>query len=470
MNKENSNNILKAGIWYTISAILTKSISFITIPIFTRIMTVSDYGIVSTFNSWASLLVVLTSLNLSYSVGRAKIDYGENLGQYIGSMQVLSVITSGIAAIIMVVFIDTLSNLMALSKVLIFTLCIYLLFEPAINYEQIGYRYRYQYKQNIAISVYISITNILLSLVLVVLYKHNKYMGRILGSVIPIVALSLFFWIKAAYGKRLCINPEYWKYGLLLSIPLIFHKLSLSILSQSDRILISKYCGNNWTGVYSVVYQYGTILSIITNAIAEAWLPWFHDSMKEQCIDKLKVNTYELVNLICLLGLGCIAAGPEAILILGGKNYVIGKWIVPPVVMAVVTQHIYTHYVNIEMHLKKTTIIAFGTALAAIVNIILNVIYIPQYGYIAAAYTTLVGYMLLLLMHFMITRFRLHQRIYDDKRMFIQWGFFLGASVSYLFIYGCGWVARYMYFMIFLLFYAFKIRKKWNIVEDFFKR
>ena len=92
---------------------------------------------------------------------------------------------------------------------------------------------------------------------------------------------------------------------------------------------------------------------------------------------------------------------------------------VPPIVLGILCQYIYTHYVNIELHLKKTKFVSFGTIFAALLNIILNAIFVPIYGFVAAAYTTFFSYICLLVIHYFITRFVLKINLYQNKFMFL---------------------------------------------------
>ena len=56
----------KAGLWFTICGFIQKGISFVTVPIFTRLLTTAQYGTVSVYNSWLSLVSIFCTLNLFY--------------------------------------------------------------------------------------------------------------------------------------------------------------------------------------------------------------------------------------------------------------------------------------------------------------------------------------------------------------------------------------------------------------------
>lgn len=424
----NSNSIkadstmqaLKAGTWYVISSVLVKAIAILTTPIFTRIMTQEQYGIAATFVSWCALLLPFCTVNLTFSIGRAKLDFPGKLDDYIGSMQLLSAVISVVIATLCLIFLRRVSEIIRLEEAVVVLLVIYLMFTPAIQFVQNGYRYRYLYKQNIAIAWYTGISTVLLSLLLMLFTAGDRGMLRIIGIVAPNCILSICFWMRSLHNGRLHFNIEYWKYGLRLSVPLVLHTVCLNILSQSDRVFIQTMEGETATAVYSLAYSYGLALSLVTNAIADGWLPWFHDHYFQGDFESIRKNTRKIVTLGCYVGLACIAFAPEAIQILGGKGYEAGVACIPPIVLGIVCQFIYTHYVNIELHLKKTKYVSIGTITAALINIVLNIVFIPRYGFVAAAYTTLASYFVLMIGHYLITRRILKVKLYQDGFMFIS--------------------------------------------------
>ena len=108
-------------------------------------------------------------------------------------------------------------------------------------------------------------------------------------------------------------------------------------------------------------------------------------------------------------------AAPEILLLIGGWKYLDAKNCFLPLFSSVVAQFCYTLYVNIEQYSKKTWAIASGTLIAAGINVMLNFILIPQYGYVAAAYTTLIGYLMLFAIHYTFVRIIGYKNVYNDK-------------------------------------------------------
>lgn len=81
------------------------------------------------------------------------------------------------------------------------------------------------------------------------------------------------------------------------------------------------------------------------------------------------------------------------------KEYYSGIYMIPPLVFASFEMYMYTVYVNVEYYYKSTKYIAFNTIVAAVTNIVLNFIFVPMFGGMAACFTTVASYMVSFIMH-----------------------------------------------------------------------
>ena len=424
-------NAFKAGVCYSISAIAAKSISIITTPIFTRMMTTSDYGLAATFSSWYSIFLIICTANLSYSHSRGKIDFQNNFVKYVGATHTLSYLITGIFSAIALVFISPVSKALDMNPLLMVLLLLYLFAGGTVNLAQSENRYQYDYKKNIFITLFTTVGTVAFTFLFLIFIKENRYYAKILGFVVPAILLAGWIFISELQKKAFCINFEYWKYGLRISLPLVFHTISLNILTQSDRIIINKFCGNDAAGVYSLIYQYAMLVNIILNAINESWNPWFHDTYHEKKYNSINTNIMPLNAFVAYVCIGCITVGPEAILILGGEQYLSGKNCIAPIVLGLMAQFLFSHYIILEVHHKETQYTSFGTIVAASINLVLNIIFVPIFGFTAAAYTTLIAYLVLYLIHLFITKKMLKINLYQDFKLFM-WFIIVGvyAGVS----------------------------------------
>lgn len=410
----------RAGVWYTLSSLIVKAIGIISTPIYTRLLSPEEYGVASTFFSWYTLLITICSLDLVISIGRAKHDFPNKLKEYTTSLQVLSFFATLGLIIIGIIFFKPLVKIMELNPIVLAILMVYLLFGPTILFNQARFRYEYRYKENIFILFFTAISTVILSIIFISLFDDRGYIGIALGTAVPTIILAVFLWIKALKTKSININKEFWKYGLVISIPMLIHTLSFNLLSQSDIILINKISGAESAGIYSLAYRYSTLIAIVITAINQAWQPWFHDKYFVGDYKEIRKQTKKLTILGCFIGICCVAIAPEAIKVLGPQSYSVGVWVVPPVVIGIICQFLYGNYINIEIHLKNTKFASIGTLMAALLNVGLNLIFIPKYGYIAAAYSTLLCFVFLLGIHLIITRYLLKVKLYDEKFMVVS--------------------------------------------------
>lgn len=439
-DKEKGSKVVKSSIWYTIANVSIRAVAIITTPIYTGMLTTADYGRANTFNSWIDVFNVFACLCVVYSIGRAKLDFPDRFDEYMSSLQGLSSSFGFILLVLAFIFRESLSGWIHYEVPLAVGLFAYLCVAPSVEYMMQKCRYEYRYKENILISVITCVGQVALSILLMLLFNDRRYIGKILGVMLPTAIMGVVFYIRFIVKGKVFYNREYWTYALKIGLPMIPHALALILLAQMDRIMIKGICGDGDAGLYIFGYSFATLLMIFTNAIGQAYLPWFNETLFDGERDRIRQIQKKLVLLGCFLSFGFIAVSPEALMILSISNnsYWIAKYVVPPIVLGTLAQYFYTNYVNVEIFCKKTSIIAMGSCLAALINYILNYAFIPRFGYIAAAYTTFASYIVLMLMHYIMVRFVLKEQVYDDLYMFAAMLVMTLIGITYLLLYGDG--------------------------------
>ena len=117
--------------------------------------------------------------------------------------------------------------------------------------------------------------------------------------------------------------------------------------------------------------------------------------------------------MFCIMAILIMLLSPEVLMILGGRSYLEAKYVMTPVAMGCVCQFLYTLFVNVEQYKKNTIGMAIASVSAAFLNYFLNLLFIPIYGYIAAAYTTLVSYLFLLIVHMLLVKRMGYEKTYS---------------------------------------------------------
>ncbi len=416
MSKSNNIKALKSGVWYTATNFITKSIGFITTPIFTRLLSHNDFGLYSNYNSWLVIFTVFATLNLGSSFISARYDHEENFDGYVFSTLTLSSIVTVALAAVFNLFPSVFTDITGLELRHLNIMVVYLLLFSAVELFQARERYYYKYKVSAATSIIIAVSTALLSVFLVVT-MDNKLDGRIIGSALPtIIAGVLLYIVIIKRGKR--VNVSYWKYALPICLPFIPHALSLFLLNSMDKIMITKMCGAEDNALYSVAYSCGAAITMLVTSMNTAFSPWLGEKLHfKKYSEILKVSKYYIL-LFVFFACGIMLLTPELLLILGGSSYYEAVNVMPPVAFGCVCQFMYTLYVNVEQYNKKTIGMAFASIIAAVSNFVLNAIFIPQFGYIAAAYTTLASFAILLFIHMGLVKRMGLTCLYPSKLIF----------------------------------------------------
>lgn len=398
------NNIkaLKSGVWYIVANFLTAASAFLTTPIFTRLLTQEEYGLYNNFTSWQSILAILCTFNVGVSLISARYDYENNLDQYIFSAIGMSAASVLIETVILNLFSDWSQSFFSLSTTYLNLMMANIFFMRTFETFQTQQRFFFKYRLQVILSVLSTLLSLGLSLLLVI-KMEDKLSGRIIGSTLPSIVIGAFIFI-VFWAKGKSIRFEYWKYTLKICLPYIPHLLSLTVLNSTDRIMITKICGATDTALYSLAYTCGSIITILLNSINTAFSPWLAERIHENDTKSVRsFSKYYIISFVCI-AVGVMLVSPEVLYILGGKSYFAAIYVMPPVAMGCICQFLYTMMVDIEQIKGKTVGMAFASMAAAVLNYVLNLLLIPKFGYIVAAYTTLAGYLLLLGLHMWLLR------------------------------------------------------------------
>lgn len=410
--------VAKSGLWYVVSNFFIKGFVFITIPIFSRLMTPEEFGNYSNFMAWLNLFTVVVTLNLYTSVNRARLDYKENLDAYCSSILILGSLSTFLFYIITYYFIDYVMDITSLDMFYINIIYIYLIFQPALSIFQIYQRVIYKYKISVFISTLTTFT-VLFSSLLLVFVIHDKFLARVIGYIVPMSITCICLYLVILFRGKV-FDWSYCKYALCYSWPFIPHLLATYILTSSGRVMITNFCGSEYTAIYTVGSTCMNIMTVYLFSLNNAVSPWIFDQMN--------LRNYKIINKFTLLYILIfyiplhivLLLSPEILTLLGDSRYKTAIDIIPILTLSVFFQFTYCLYVNVEQYARKAWAIAGGTLIAASLNVCLNYIFLPRYGFHVSAYITFFTYLILFIIHFSFVKFMHYPPIYNDKYVIIS--------------------------------------------------
>ncbi len=412
---------LKATIVFGIASFATSGINYITTPIFTRLLTPEDYGVISVYNSWYSIIQVFATLTLIYP-GILQVglyDHSDNRWKFLSSMLGLDTLATISLGIVLFLFQDVTSQIIKLPTKLIVLMLLMCLFQSATIFWTTKQRYEYNYKLTFWITVGTAILSQIVSVGAVIWAKNDSVFDLALvrlgsaGSVNILVGGILYLYL--IYKGRTFIDLDLWKTTLVIALPLIPHYLSSVVLSSTDKIMISNMVGDDKAGIYSLAATLSSIGVLFWRALSTTFSPFINYRLGKrnfQTINVVMKPIIVIVGLTCLLGALC---APEIIKILATDEYLAGIYIIPPVVIGIFLHTLYDMFSAVSFFHKKSQGIMLASLTAATFNVCLNYVCIQRFGYIAAGYTTLISNGILTVMHYWTMRKAEKESIYDIK-------------------------------------------------------
>lgn len=391
---------IRASIWFVFSSFFQKGISFLSTPVFTRLLTAQEYGMYSVFNSWLSILTVFLTLNLSAGIfNQGLVKFEKKREEFASSMYGICTALIIGWSFLYFAFRSFWNDLFSLTTVQMLAMILIIWSSSIFSFWSMQQRVDFKYRSLVMTTIILSILKPILSVILV-MKSEDKVTAYILGTLIVQLMIYPYFFCRQLRKNKTFCSVSFWKYALKLGIPLIPHYLSLSVLAGADRIMISNMAGVEEAGIYNLAYSISQIVSVINTSLLQAIEPWLYKKIKKKETGDLSGVAYPAFIFSAVLSLVVILLAPEIITFFAPAQYYKAIWVIPPVAMSCFFTFSYTFFVTFEFYYEKTKGIALATIAGAILNVCLNYIFITIFGYYAAGYTTLICYMIFAVLHY----------------------------------------------------------------------
>ncbi|MGN0316825.1 MAG: lipopolysaccharide biosynthesis protein [Lachnospira sp.] len=406
----------KSTMAFMFASFIQRGISFIVTPIFTRLLTTTEFGTVTVYNSWVEMIGTVAMLSLSsgiFNVGM--MDYEDKRDSFTSSLLGLANSATVIVMIVFYAFSLAFPSVIDLPKSLYLLMLLYFIFQPATRFWTARQRFEYKYKSLTLVTIASALFSPAIGVLFVMLANSNKGVARLWGTNSVLILFGLFFYIYSVKSSPKLFNKKIWSYALKFSIPLLPHYLAMHILSTSDRVMIQSMIGTSEAGLYGLAYTASMVICTAWTAMQGSLTPYVYDKLKKDELDKIEPVAIPCIVLFSAMCIAVVLLAPEVVTILGGSKYAESVPLIPPLIASVLFMEMYNLFSMIEFYHKKTLKIMFATLSAAVINLILNFFAIRMFGYVAAAYTTLICYVLYSLFHYFNMRSIEHRKIYNGK-------------------------------------------------------
>lgn len=373
-----------------IANIGSRAISFILAPLYSYYLSTSEYGTMDLITTTAGLIVPLLCLDIYEATFRFASDDSYDDKVVFSSTFSLSFFISLLA----VAIVSVLKAFFPVPELIPFSI-----YAAAIdaNYAVLSQfaRGRGSMKVFAFSGVVNSLVTLGFDLLLLVFMRYGLY-GWMVAYLLAKVAACVYVFIRIRAWKFFSLkklDKGFYKEAIKYGLPLLPTSSMWWVMNASDRYMVALFIGTAANGIYAVANKFPAVLSVLENIFYQAWQTSAINALDDKNKDKFYSNVFKNYLIVLTMGvLGLLIVLRPAVVYLFEKNYQ-SAWVVSPILVIGVMVHALGGNLGTLYTVNKKTVGALKTAAAgAGTNLVLNYIFIPKYGLIAAATTTLIGY------------------------------------------------------------------------------
>lgn len=401
-----------------IGALISKGFAFIISFILANFLNTESYGSLDMLMTYVSLALPFTTLELNQAMYRNILEDSEHANYYFAKTFKFVISIALVYSILVLLFVQIQYKIYV-----IFYFLSTVIFNITIEYTR-GIK---------KLEIY-SLCNILNSMLLFLLLLIIQLFGSsvqyvLIAYVLSNLVCSLFIIVKFKLHKNNLNNNIRLKEMLSYSVPLIPNGISWWITNASDRIIINNFLGNRFNGIYAMSYKIPTLIS--------SFYSIFNLSFQQTAF--LDTNDYDFYKklyaklFVFLLSMGgiIIILIPYIFLTLLPSTYTESMIYIPFLLSGTIFLSLSQYIGNILLAERKTRVIGLSTTVAAILNIIINLVFIKYIGLYAAAISTMMSYLILYVLRYICQGKQMIEMSFLFKTI-VSMTFFLCLSYMYI--------------------------------------
>lgn len=404
IERGNTKLALKAGFWYVMSAVLTKGISFLTTPIFARLMSKSDYGEFSNFANWQSILLIVVGIELYNTLSRAYYDFRDDYDQYVSTVTIGSCVFTLIFFFLFWLCRGFIYRVVSIPPQYTLVLFCILMMQSCKSIYFTRERTMYRYKSVAIITMLCTVIPTLIAVALVIfLPEAQRLSGRIYGFYIPYALFGVYCAVVMIRAGK-CFKWSYFKYALVLAIPLMTHYLTTYLLTSTNVILTKSILDAEKAAIVSVTVSVMNILTVVFQAVTGALTTWMMDNLEQGKHDLVRKCSFIYAGAVAVISMGVMLLGPEVIWVLGGRKYAQAVTLIPGLSYSIFFQTVTTLLTIILTFDKNVVKTAIFTSAAAVLSIVARILLLPKFDYACLPLVSVVTLAILFVVNYILVR------------------------------------------------------------------
>lgn len=390
-------SLFRDSILYTLSSVLTRGITFILLPVYTRILTPEEFGLLDYFVALGAIASIIVTLEIMQGLARYIPEYldDEKMKREYASSCLLFVIGNYSLMLVLIVTSSTRLSILLLDtpdKADLIELAAWSFWMTGVlNVLHGQLRWELRAAASTLLSLLVALLTVACTLVLVVWLQWGLR-GALLAQVVGgfLALLPSLYLTRSSFSLR--FSRAVLRRMLAFSVPLIPSSLAVVFALYIDRIALKEFMSLEDVGVYAVGQKISLVVTLALIGFRSALTPlvYANHSKKTTPGDLAQVfRFFCLVSLICVLSISVFAR--EIVEVISAEAFHEAANIVPFLVFGALLSNMYIFAPGLEIR-KKTGFIALINIFTALFGVLLNYKLIPVFGIVGAAVSALLSF------------------------------------------------------------------------------
>lgn len=413
----NLKTLFKDTALYGMSSIVGRFLNYLLVPLYTAKIAASSggYGVITNVYAYTALLLVILTFGMETTFFRFVNKEGANPMRTYSTVLIMVGSVALLFVALVLAFINPVSSFMGYSAheeyVAVMAACVAVDAFQCIPFAYL--RYKHRPWKFVALKMLFIVLNITLNIVYFVVlpamysnpsthgfaasvYDPNVGVGYVFRLNLFCTAIITFFFWKELTGFRWVFDKILFRKMLSYSWPILLLGITGILNQTADKILFPIVSpgaeGHVQLGIYGAAAKIAMIMAMITQAFRYAYEPFVFGSAKEKGSRDTYAKAMKYFIIFTLLAYLVVVGYLDVLKYIIGRDYWEGLKVVPVVMAAEIMMGVYFNLSFWYKLIDKTIYGAWFSGVGCVVLVLINVLLIPKYGYMACAWAGVAGY------------------------------------------------------------------------------
>ena len=413
----NLKTLFKDTALYGMSSIVGRFLNYLLVPLYTAKIAASSggYGVITNVYAYTALLLVILTFGMETTFFRFVNKEGANPMRTYSTVLIMVGSVALLFVALVLAFINPVSSFMGYSAheeyVAVMAACVAIDAFQCIPFAYL--RYKHRPWKFVALKMLFIVLNITLNIVYFVVlpamysnpsthgfaasvYDPNVGVGYVFRLNLFCTAIITFFFWKELTGFRWVFDKILFRKMLSYSWPILLLGITGILNQTADKILFPIVSpgaeGHVQLGIYGAAAKIAMIMAMITQAFRYAYEPFVFGSAKEKGSRDTYAKAMKYFLIFTLLAYLVVVGYLDVLKYIIGRDYWEGLKVVPVVMAAEIMMGVYFNLSFWYKLIDKTIYGAWFSGVGCVVLVLINVLLIPKYGYMACAWAGVAGY------------------------------------------------------------------------------